>query len=59
MSTGHCCTQAPQLVQDQRTSGSITPASPSAAWIGPTSGRVASALTGSGRLSLAASAACR
>ena len=28
MSTGHCWTQAPQVVQDQSTSGSITPASP-------------------------------
>ena len=39
MSTGHCCTHAPQVVQDHSTSGSITPGTPSATWIGPTSGR--------------------
>ena len=30
ISTGHCSTQAPQLVQDHSTSGSITPISPAA-----------------------------
>jgi len=59
MSTGHCCTQAPQLVQDHKTSGSMTPASPPAAEIGPTRGRAASACTASGRLARASSAACR
>ena len=40
MSTGHCSTQAPQVVHDQSTSGSITPPSSSV----PTSGRAASAI---------------
>ena len=51
MSTGHSFTQAPQLVQDQITSGSITPWSASV----PTSGRAASALTCSGSASRASS----
>ena len=37
MSTGHCSTQAPQVVHDHSTSGSITPSSSAV----PTSGRVA------------------
>ena len=47
MSTGHSFTHAPQLVHAQITSGSITPFSD----MGPTSGRVASALIRSDRLS--------
>ena len=39
MSTGHCSTQAPQVVHDHSTSGSITPCSCAV----PTSGRAASA----------------
>ena len=52
MSTGHSSTHAPQLVQDQITSGSMTP--PSAL---PTSGRSASALTSSGSFSRSSSLA--
>ena len=37
MSTGHCSTQAPQVVQDHSTSGSITPYEAAS----PTSGRLA------------------
>ena len=37
MSTGHCSTQAPQVVHDHSTSGSITPSDSAS----PTSGRVA------------------
>src|SRR6185295_8704262 len=44
MSTGHCSTQAPQVVHDHSTSGSITP--PSSAV--PTSGRPAWAAPGCG-----------
>ena len=51
MSTGHSCTQAPQLVQDQSTSGWMTPL----AFSSPTSGRSASALTRSGSCSRSSS----
>src|ERR1700735_1123349 len=51
MSTGHSSTQAPQLVHDHSTSGSITPPAAES----PTSGRSASALTESGSASLASS----
>lgn len=44
MSTGHCSTQAPHVVQDHRTSGSMTPFSSSV----PISGRSASARAASG-----------
>ena len=47
MSTGHSSTQAPQLVHDQITSGSITPF---CSFV-PTRGRSASALTASGSFS--------
>ena len=53
MSTGHSFTQAPQLVQDQITSGSITPWSASV----PTSGRSASSLTCPGSASRSSSLA--
>ena len=71
MSTGHCWTHAPQLVQDQSTSGSTTPTAPSgptrigspSAWAyasapAPTSGRSASCRTASGSSPRADSAAC-
>ena len=51
MSTGHSSTQAPQFVQDQSTSGSITPFTDAL----PTMGRSASAFTASGSFSLASS----
>ncbi len=44
MSTGHCSTQAPQVVQDHRTSGSMTPFSSAV----PISGRSASARAAAG-----------
>ncbi len=44
MSTGHCSTQAPQVVQDHRTSGSMTPFSSTV----PISGRSASARAAAG-----------
>ncbi len=52
MSTGHCSTHAPQLVQDHSTSGWITPSS-------PTSGLPASASTSSGRFARSSSLAIR
>ena len=55
MSTGHSSTHAPQLVQAQMTSGSITPCSASA----PTSGRPASNFTASGSASRASSLTAR
>ena len=51
MSTGHSSTQAPQLVHDHSTSGSMTPLTS----LPPTSGRSASALTASDRPSRASS----
>src|SRR6516225_9978844 len=55
MSTGHSFTHAPQFVQDQITSGSITPPASTV----PTRGRSASALTASGSLSRASSESAR
>ncbi len=51
MSTGHSFTQAPQLVQDQITSGSMTPFASAL----PTRGRSASFCTASGNAALASS----
>ena len=51
MSTGHSFTQAPQLVHDQITSGSITPFASAL----PTRGRSASFCTSSGNAALASS----
>ena len=55
MSTGHSSTHAPQLVQDQITSGSITPFTSAP----PTSGRSASASTSAGSFARSSSEASR